>query len=180
MADSVTLVAAILAAVASMWTALFVVVSKRHEDMRNAVRQAAAADVHEIGQLIYETIALSTLLARYSSPETFKQKYSEAVAVAGKLKKKRLEVRYSLWGLDGGIRELTRLPSWLGHAKHDEAARLRILAAGKKLGSSLDGAARSVYITGNLPGMFGRWSIERKRAALRKVYQEFSSSRPAT
>lgn len=180
MEDNATLIAALLAAAASMWTALFVAVSKRQEDMRNAVRQAAATDVHEVGQLIHETIALSTLLSRYSSPETFKPKYSEAVAVAGKLKKKRLEVRYSLWGLDAGIRELTRLPSWLGHAKHDVAASTRILAAGKALGNSLDGAARQVYITGTLPGLFGRWNIERKRLALRKVYEEFSSSRPST
>lgn len=175
--ETATLVAAIIAASASIIGVLLAAFQKRREEVRAATRQAVAENLNELGRLIHETIALSTLQSKYTSDANHKLKYASARAAAAKLKSKRLDVRYSLWGIDAGLRELTRLPDWIGHAKNDEDAMANILLAARDLGDVLDAAIRSVYLNGALPSMLAKFKVNRKAKKFRAAYQTFAVKR---
>lgn len=175
--QTATLIAAVIAASAAVLNVFLVAAGKREEEIRAATRQAIAEHLNEIGRLIYEVVALADVQARSTTDNTHKVRHANARAAAVRLKNKRLEVRYSLWGIDMGIRELTRLPDWVAHAKVDAQARSEILAAGSALGDALDVAIRSAYLTGTLPGLMARWKVARAQKKLRAVYDRFSGSR---
>lgn len=171
--EMATLVAAVIAALASFGTIVLTGRGKQQEELRAATRQAIAENLNEIGRLIYEVVALSNIQTKATSDQSHKVKYANARAAAAKLKNKRLEVRYSLWGVDKGLRELSRLPDWVGHAKAIPAARLEILNAGTKLADELDAAIRHAYLSGALPNAMTRWRVARSAKKFRKAYEGF-------
>jgi hypothetical protein len=90
------------------------------------------------------------------------------------LKALRHDVRYSLWGLDKGLRVLSRLPDWIGHAKNSPETAEEIYGLANDLAETLDGVILKVYLYGSEPSFWQKVSVNRKAAALRARYDLFS------
>ncbi|WOI12272.1 hypothetical protein [Thalassospira lucentensis] len=175
-ASDVTLYASIIAASVAILNLIISAVVKRGEEARAVVRQAVASDLNEVGRLIHETIALSVTQFKAKSDDAYKERSEKAREAASRLKEKRLNVRYSLWGLDSAFRDLSRLPDWSAHAKLEEEARDAILTNGSKLGDSLDRVVRKVYVDGRQASCVDVFRVERSRKRLRKSYEKFQQS----
>lgn len=175
--EHATLLAAVIAAVASIITLAFTLASKRGEESRAAHRAVIVGELKIVGRALHEVLALSNIQLKAIKKDIHPERYKAAAQAARALKAVRLDVRYTLWGLDSGFRELARLPDWIGHAKVDEKAANEIFALGKALGEDLDRAVRAAYVNGQTPNAWQRFRVERRTHALRKRYQMFSSAR---
>lgn len=166
-----TLIAASLAALASMITLVVSVVSKAGEEARNVNRQLLTSDLKAFGRAIHEVIALSAIQVKRIGTDNFADRYQKAEAAAKRLKELRLDVRYSLWGMDSAIRTLGRLPDWIGHAKPYPSYATEILEAGSRLGKQLDLAVRTAYLQGRSPGLWRRLRVNSATRKLIRIYR---------
>lgn len=172
-----TLLAAIIAAGASVLTLLHTTATKRAEEVRLANRAVLAGDLKAVGKAIHEVIALSNIQMKNLNDPIHPERYRKAAEAARRLKALRQEIRYSLWGLDGGFRELTRLPDWIGHAKIAPEVASELFKLAKLLGEQLDQGVRSAYLHGRPPGLWRQFLVNRRARALRQRYERFSKSR---
>ncbi|MET2829324.1 hypothetical protein [Mesorhizobium shangrilense] len=171
------MLAAIIAAAATVITLILTVMNKRGEEYRTAQRDVIAEDLKSIGKAVHEVIALSTIQRKVMGSPQHAERYRAAAEAAKRLKEKRLDVRYTLWGLDEAFRTLARLPDWLGHAKPAPDVATHILADGKALGVQIDLAVRNAYVTGAPPGIWRLFRVMRAVKRFRKRYESFSASR---
>lgn len=172
-----TLIAASIAAVATILTLIFTMANKRGEEFRSAQRAVIAKDLKAVGRAVHEVIALSNIQLKVMGSDQHPERYRAAADAAKKLKDLRLDVRYTLWGLDDAFRDLARLPDWIGHAKPQPEVASTILDAGRKLGIQIDLAVRKAYISGSPPGLWRRYRVSCATKHLRTTYEAFSSSR---
>ena len=177
-AETTTLIAAGLAAVVSILNFLLAGTFRKQEEMRAAIRSAAAENLDDIGRLIHEVIALSYVLSKANSDQIHKEKHEKAREAADRLKSKRLDVRYSLWGIEDGLRTLTRVPDWVAHTRVDVRRREKLLAAVSELGDVVDDVVRKTYLTGAVPGRFSRWRVQRKAAKTKSIFDSFINDKP--
>ncbi len=169
--------AAVIAAVITIINTSIVLASADSRDRRNATRDIIQDKLNSVGKCIHETIALSDLLTKSTNEDTHKKRYQRAAAAAQSLKDIRLEIRYSIWGIDEGIRVLTRTPDWLSHAQNDNKYRDKILRDAKELGSALDGAIRNVYASGRLPSLLTRTIVTFRAQQLRNTHKKFMADK---
>lgn len=177
-AEIATLIAAGLAAVVSILNLLLTGTFRKQEEMRAAIRSAAAENLDDIGRLVHEVIALSYILSKANSDLGHKEKHEKARESADKLKSKRLDVRYSLWGIEEGLRTLTRVPDWVAHTRVDIKRREKLLAAASELGEVVDAVVRKTYLTGAVPGRFSRWRVQRKAVKAKSIFESFTNNKP--
>lgn len=145
--------------------------------MRGAIRQAAAKNLNDVGRLVHEVIALSYVLAKVSSDQAHKEKHEKAREAADRLKSKRLDVRYSLWGIEEGLRTLTRIPDWVAHMRVDTKRREQLLVAASELGAILNDVIRKTYLTGAVPARCSRWRVQRKAAKAKSIFDDFINTK---
>lgn len=176
-AEIATLIAASLAAAVSIVTLIFTIVSQQAAEVRAAHRQVILSDLAQIGKSLHETVALSNIQLKCLSEPIHKEKYKQAAEAANSLKRLRHEVRYSLWGLDEGLRVLTRLPDWIGHAKNSPETAQELFNLAHKLCNTLDRVIRKAYLFGREPSFWQRTKVNREAAALRARYEVFSGQR---
>lgn len=176
-AETAALIAAGLAAVVSILNLLLTGTFRKQEEMRAAIRSAAAENLDDIGRLVHEVIALSYVLAKANSDQVHKEKHDKAREAADRLKTKRLDVRYSLWGIEEGLRTLTRVPDWVAHTRVDIKRRDELLAAASKLGAVVDDVVRKTYLTGAVPSRLSRWRVQRKAVKAKSIFDGFISNK---
>ncbi len=176
--ETATLIAALIAAGASLYTVIATSRANRSVARENAHRVASAENLKALGKAVHETVALTDLLAR-ARPERWKEKQELARRPARELKDLRLEVRYFVWGIDNGIRTLTRYPDWVSHTKDFPAVREKMVRAGRKLGRQIDLAVRDTLLSGNLPSLWRRASVKLAAVRLKNVQRSFVNSRRA-
>jgi len=175
-AETATLVAACLAAGVSILNLLLTGSFRKQEEMRAAIRSAASKNLDEVGRLVHEVIALSYVLSK-ASDQGHKEKHEKAREAADRLKNKRLDVRYSLWGIEEGLRALTRIPDWVAHTRVDPQRREKLLSAAAELGEAVDNVVRKTYLTGAVPGRLSRWKVQRKASKANSVFDSFINSK---
>ena len=174
--QEVTLVAAIIAAAISLIHLVLSLRSQRAAEFRSAHREAIGPFLSSLGDSIHQTVALSHVALQAKTPETRKRKFDEASDAAKDLKQIRREARYGLWGIEEAIRDLTRLPDWLAHARpYPEAAR-RLFDAGAALGDALDSAVVRSYGRGRQPTLFSRAVVGRRAAQFRREHEAFKKT----
>lgn len=168
------MIAAIVAAAMSLITAVLTIFSNRSSEVRAANRTIILLEFKELGKAIHETLALSNLQLKVLNEATHPAAYQKAEDAAKKLKVLRHKVRYSLWGLDNGLRELSRIPDWIGHAKKSPNSAKKLHHLAHLLGQALDNAIRTSYENGAQPGFRCRMKVNRRTSKLRKYYEQFS------
>lgn len=167
-----TLVAATLAAAISLLTLLVTILANRASEARQAQREVILPLLNRFGERIHETTALSNLVLKAESNEAAVKWLHQAMGAASELKKLRRKVRYSLWGLDKGIRALTRLPDWIGHMRSYPKSSAKLFKKGAQLGEAVDSAARRSYLFGRPPRIWERWIVNWRRRQFRSYYKK--------
>jgi hypothetical protein len=170
-----TLIAAAVAAGASLITLVVTVVSKRGAESRAAQRAVIANELKGIGRAIHEVLALTNIQLKVLKETQHPEKYRLAADAAKRVKETRLEVRYTLWGLDEGFRTLARLPDWIGHAKPNPTVAAELFELGRRLGQELDLAVRTAYIKGRTPSWWRTYWVKRRAKELRERYEAFAT-----
>ena len=174
--QEVTLVAAMMAAAISLINLVLGVRAQRAAEFRSAHREAIGPFLSRLGDGIHQTVALSSVALRANTAETQTRKCDEASHAAKDLKEIRREARYGLWGIEKGIRELTRLPDWLAHTRRYPEAAERLVEAGAALAEALDSAVVRSYLRGRRPTLLGRALVRWRTAQLRKEHEAFKKT----
>jgi hypothetical protein len=172
-----TLIASLVAALGVVVTLVFTLLNKKGEEYRKAHRDVIADDLKLVGKAIHEVLALANIQLKVISSPQHPERYKAAADAAKRLKERRLDVRYSLWGLDEGFRTLTRLPDWIGHAKPEPDIAAKLFARGKALGMQMDLAVRDAYVNGRVPSKWRSFRVNREATNLKAVYNTFAASR---
>lgn len=170
--QTATLIAAAIAAFVSVLNLFLAGSFRKREEMRAAIRAASVGNLDSVGRLVHEVIALSYVLSKANSDQSHKEKHERGRAAADKLKDKRLDVRYSLWGIEEGLRTLTRVPDWTAHTRNDVMRREKLLIAASDLGNVLDNTIRRTYLTGAVPSSYSRWLIKRKASKIEAIFKD--------
>ena len=168
--EEATLYAAIVAAIASVAGVVATLLQRRAEEDRAAYRRTFEPFLHELGDAMYQLVACCNILALKEPGEGRENWLQRAEGHRERLMAIRPKLRYPLWGLDNGIRALSRLPTWVGHkrASPDELAQL--LKDADRLRSDMDNVVLTSFQKGRPP----TW-LERRRVAgtTEKLYETF-------
>lgn len=169
--STATLAAAAVAAVAATLSLLVTTLAAYRREGREAQRAALQPHLAALADGIHQTVATSftqqKVLATGSREGAAKWRKLGKDA-SSELERVRLEIRYPLPGLDDGLRNLTRVPDWVGHRKgHADGDEL--LAKADALAKALHRAIESSWRRGRPPGWIRRRQIARKVRALRSV-----------
>lgn len=169
--EELTLVAAFVAAVASLASVVINVLNQRGSEFRTAHRYLMAEYLEEIGRAIHESVATTYVLARKASDGGNVRGWRErADSATAELAELRRRARYSLWGIDEGLRDLSRLSSWVAHNHSYPDNAERILEAADSLRMALDEAIRSSYKKGKPPSNSDCKAVRDAARNLRSVY----------
>lgn len=140
----------LIAAVASAVTAVVVGVQASAAERRNAHRALLNPAVEAIGRTLHEIVA-QIQTATNARDDSRLRWIQRAQSSADELKDLRIQARYSLWGLDEGLRTMTRLPDWASHLI-DSPESLQLLASdATQLKTLLDEAIRKAHSSGEPP-----------------------------
>jgi hypothetical protein len=172
--EQVTLVAAGVAALASVVTLAGTLLGDRRAEMRAAHRQALLSFLPELGEGVHETAASATIIRRRFAKDQDPGPWVEAgKAGANKLKSVRPNVKYTLYGLDEPIRTLSRMPEWIATYKNVPKTNADdLLKEMQKLAAAVDGGVRRSYRRGLPPGLIRRWWLRRRTSKVRKLWGE--------
>ena len=158
--QTATLIAAGIAAGASVITLVLQFIEQRSAEMRAAYRTGLHEHLSPLGEAIHQTLACSTILLKANKSEEAYRKWRDRGREAQtKLKGLRIRVRYQLWGLDEGLNTLTRIPDWTDHARKDPKRADQLLWCAKRLGEMLDRGIRAAYYSGTTPWLRHRVGV---------------------
>ena len=160
-----TLIAAIIAALFALIGVFLNIKNAALLSQRGALRKILENDIKDIGSCLYLIVAYSQKMAGANSDASFRNFEKLAERQRQILNKLRSNMRYSLWGLDQGFRELRSAPMYISHYKHSRSgpAARKIIRISTKLRLALDKAILSAYVAGLPPD---RWSRLRSRSWL--------------
>ena len=170
-APTATLVAASIAGFLSLTN---LVVSWRHRrsaEEREQYRGLLKPHVETLGANLHTLLAAAKVAGKRMDldqpPDSWMTRSESA---AKNLKDMVLKVKYPLWSVVDGLRELTRLPNWLRHVRDQAARRGMLLAAAEALRSEVDTAIRNAFLSGVQPGHLQRWRVTKRTKELRAVW----------
>jgi len=175
--EEVTLAAAVLAVLSSLVSLFVSIKSQRGSEFRAAHRKLMEPYLEELGKAIHEAMATTSVYLSKISSGTNSESWRERAEMAKKdLGVIRRKVRYSLWGIDSGLRDLTRLFSWVAHNKDYPLRAQLIFDRGEALRRSIDSAIRSSYQHGCPPTLRHRLSVQYQSYRLRLSYKNIMRS----
>lgn len=171
--QEVTCISAVIAAFVSICTLCFNIFFQYRAEMRAAYRKTLEPHLATLGQNLYETMACSKVLADKSgnagkSRDNWRARADKASA---ELRKLRLAVRYSLWGLDEPLRVITRVPNWITHNKGDDLQTKKLIHAATTLRESIDNSVRRAFTKGRPIPYWERHSLAKRAKVVRDLYQ---------
>lgn len=147
-----TFYAATIAAVMALVSIVINLSISYHTERRISHRKSLENAFNNIGNLIYQVVAMSnTISSKYKSHQDATNTINKVDLVRKKLDICRWEVRYSLWGLDEGFRQLVRLPSYVAQCKKFPKQSEEFIRRGTKIRSCLDRAIMTSYEMGRRP-----------------------------
>jgi len=172
--EDATLFAAVIAAVFSI-IALFVSSHlARLSDLRTTRRNALSGDFTELGNRLYQLVALSVKMSQCKTDLSFAATRAQADAVAKEIDKIRLKTRYPLWGMDSGFRTIKWMPVYIAHMKDKRTDRRtkNLLALGTNLREAMDVAICHAYFHGQQPKLIQRYRVEFRAYRLRRYFNK--------
>lgn len=163
-ASTVTLVAALIAAAASILSLLLRSRSELRAELREINRKKLESLVDDLGDAMHKLVACSTLRVRDKEDANIGYWDSKIHEARTSLRKIRPRVRYQLWGLDEGLKALIVLPDWLNPKPATDLSQL--LGAAHRLRETLDQSIRLCYRQGRTPTLLDRWRVAQAANAL--------------
>lgn len=168
-----TLLAATIAAVASILVLFLRLRSGESAEARAAYRDELRPYVQEIGDALYMLVACATLYARDHATNNRDHWNRQLDTAAGKLRAARFRVRYQLWGLDEGLRTMVFLSFWIRQAEADERAQL--IEAATRLRQRLDRVIMRCFLRGRPPTLSERTGVSLATRHLRGLGLKLSA-----
>ena len=165
--ETATLIAALIAASAS----LLKLFADRQSEDRGAYRRQLEPVVKDLGQAVYEVVAISFVL-REARPGQVQAWCDRAEQAKAKLTKVRPRARYPLWGLDEGLRTLERLPGWMMHVREQPQRASRLIAAANDLRKMLDVTVLRCYRWGRSPSLMERAQVRLHSWRCRRQFEK--------
>jgi len=167
-AQEATLIAAVIAAVASVSKLLF----DRFSENRSSFRALLQPLVADLGESLHGIVATCNVMSRSNSAEQHENWHTKAKAERDKLKALRPKLRYPLWGVDDGLRVLLRLPEWTAHARGQPKRLKLLITRATRLREAIDAVALRCYRNGRLPDAFERLQVRLYAWHCQKVFQD--------
>jgi len=174
-AEQVTLIAAIIATIASVITLVMNVFAARSAEMRVAHRESLEKHVHELSSAIHSTIATTKILTQAKTEPAVKNWRDKANEAQNKLKELRVILRYPLWGITDAMGTLTRLPDWIENARPFPKYAKGVFEKGKQLGYEIDISIRNSYTHGRPPTVYERFRVRVAEKQLESIYEEMKN-----
>jgi hypothetical protein len=156
-----TLIAAIVAASSALIGVFVNIYNGRVLPKREALRKVLETELNNIGSCLYLMVSLSQKMVDAKSQDSFLNFQKMAEEQRQELNKLRSKLRYSLWGLDQGLREIRSIPFYIGHYKNSRpnASANKLVRLATKLRVALDTAILLTYVSGTPPGRWSRLRI---------------------
>lgn len=102
--EEVTLIAAIIAATASIVTLFLNLRAQKSAEIRVSYRDSLKPHIVELGEALHEIVASSNIYLFKTKSDEARENWREKHEKAkDNIKSLRTKVRYQLWGLDKGI-----------------------------------------------------------------------------
>lgn len=152
-----TLIAAVIAALVSIISLLVSTSSKFSSEKREINRKRLEPLIEELGANLYGLMATTVLLIRDKNTVNKGYWLRQIEESRKALRRIRLQVRYSLWGLDEGLRMMISLPDLIYSKKVEN--KIEILHKATNLRNALDIVIRNCYQLGRSPNYFERKKI---------------------
>lgn len=168
--EDATLIAAAIAAVASLAKLAADAVTARSSATRAAHRAVLQTHLCNLAVSIHGAMAGTTIVhdrAKCGQPPGNAMK--NAQAAAADLKAYRLEVKYSLPGLEDPLGTLTRAPDWIAHYKDGSGDSL--LKCLQSLSRVVDATITRSYRRGRPPNRWEQRRLARANARARAAWE---------
>lgn len=175
MKETVTLIAALIAAVTSVLTLALNIIASLGAEGRAAHRTILGETIGELGEVLHGLMACSTVMIKTKSDESFVKWEGKAKEAQSRLNSIRIKLKYPLWGLDQPLRTM-RACSWTAHYRHDGNAARDFLRLADALREQIDLAVKASYASGNPPSLYRYWWASRAET---KVLDYYKKTAPA-
>lgn len=172
--QTATLIAACVASLLSFITLIVNVLSTRSAAQREALRKTLYEDVNDLGNQLYRCVAMSKNMVDTNSDDSFEEYRTKAAELQSQINKIRGRVRYSLRGLDSGIREVRATLFYILQLKNQrkDPVAARIITLSTKLRKSLDSAIFRALVIGRPPTRFQLLVIRYRAWKLRSCFEQ--------
>ena len=183
MKEIVTVVAALIAATASLLVLILNLDAQRRAELRLAHRKFLETHLPALSAALHEIVATSNVIVKRKPGSTLASWQKRSEKAQQELKNLRPKLRYPLWGLDEGVRVLTRLPGWVMHLRDRPQHAALLLKRADRLRRRLDRSIQRSYRHGRPPvgyeALLVRWDARRCRDAFRKGMAASKVPQPA-
>jgi hypothetical protein len=173
--EEATLIAALIAAGASAFTVATNLRAQKSAELRASYRESLEPHISELGEALHEIVAATNIyLFKARSDESrgkWRQKHENA---RDRIKERRTKVRYQLWGIDDGIRIISRVGDHSTHLTDDEPRANRLIKAATTLRKKLDRVIMKCYQRGSAPTLLESWSVRMAAKKVSSVFNEYS------
>jgi hypothetical protein len=170
-------VTASVAAAVAVLSAIINLAGNGLNNARSAHRALLGASLEDLGRHVGGIVATSTTyLRRAESAEGLANWRQRAEAHARGLMEIRSTLRYPLYGLDEGLRVLSRVGSWIQHYSERPEEGRRFLDAADVLRRELDDAIAKSYRRGDPPTRRDRRKVDQAAERVRALWDRRMSS----
>lgn len=170
--ETATLIAASIAAVSSIIVLLISMSEQRQSELRAAHRMIMDGFLTDLASSIHQAVACANVLLKTNSADAAANWRAKGQNASAKLKELRTQIRYPLWGLDEGLRVLSRVPDWADHLRSNKQLGERLDSSADLLRKSLDYAIRRSYRKGRPPTLHERLFVRYRAYNCRSIYGE--------
>jgi plasmid maintenance system antidote protein VapI len=172
------IVAASIAAFISSINLIYSIYNQKRAEDRSAYRNLLKRHYNILGELLHQSVAISDVMAkRISKGQSIEGWIRKGTKVKVELEYQRRQVRYSLWGIDKGLRIVTRVSNWVAHCKCVPNKVNEIVVEADKLTKLLDKIIMRSYTNGCQPGLIARLAVKYRVLRLERKYRTIKSVR---
>lgn len=173
-----TLVAAGIAAATALINLVVTISANKRAEFREAFRNSLDDHIHDVADAIHQTTSSTNKLFDVEKGESIEDFRDNMREKQEKLNKLRPKIRYSLYGVNYGIKIMSRFPKWVDQLRDDPVSCRKIVDRGNKLSDALHRAIRRAYLRGRPPSIFDcalvRYHAWRLKSVRNKIMDESS------
>lgn len=170
-------VSACVAAGALLLTTVANVVGGGKNEARSAHRELLGAYLAQLGRDIKGVVAASTVYQeRVLAGKSLEGWRSRAIMHGNSLNDLRADVRYLLYGLDDGLRDLSRVAGWIQHFNDMPEKAQVVLASADLLRGTLDSTIARSYRRGEPPSSRDQRRVANAARDLRDAWEDRMTS----
>lgn len=166
---------AYIASATSIISSLLTYVGVGANNRKSAVRELMNADLQKIGNAIYHLVAKSKQIIDAESDDRRARLRTETDEIRKEFKELRGRVRYSLWGIEDGLREINSATFYAWHYVHKKNEGKILVDKLTSLRKALDNAIVDAFHMGRPPTWRQRMIIAWRVSSVRRFHKKTDS-----